>query len=436
MATKSVIEIDVLDAKFQAFVKEFDKLKKSLDSMPKGWDKSSSTGIKSTQAVNKNIQDVKKSTDGVNKSLQEAKKNQDNFNKSAKDGNTALSTLANTTASIAKNMAGAVVSFTKFVALGAIGGGFGLAGVGINAGNERKQAQGYNITRGQLLTAKAYSNPYLDSDKLLENLSNILNDKTRRIELQKIGIDEDFDKTNAFDILPKYIEKALENYRLFKGFPQALEPLGITQNIDLDTLKRLDVLSKEEFNRFIGNVSKVDPVLQTKDETDAAFQNFIVNLKKAGKTVEIAITQGFEKLPDPLGKLSSAVAGAIKVFLESPQIGSFIEYAAKKIQEFGEYLASPKFKKDIKDFLDGIVAVATALNTFAKWFNNLFTFNKDEKPTVENKPIPKEETKPQEKDLGWYGKTNKYLDEFFRNLWGMKKKVDDKKNISSSINAP
>jgi methyl-accepting chemotaxis protein len=371
MATKSVIEIDVLDEKFQAFVKEFDKLKKSLDNMPKGWDKASSSGTKSTQAVNKNIQDVKKSTDGVNKSLQESKNKQDNFNKSIRDGGKALSLLASTTASIAKNMAGSVVSLAKFVTLGALGGGFGLAKLGESTGDERRQAQGLGISRGQLLTATTYGKPYIDTEKVLANLADILNDQTRLIELKQVGIEDPRGK-NAFDVLADTLEGALEQFIKFQGQIQPLEQLGILKLVDYETLRRLSILPEAERKTFFGKIRKEDPILATQDKNDAAFQNFIVNLKKASKTVEIALVNGLEKLPDPLGRLSNAIAEAIKVFLESPRLGEFIDFAIKKIQEFGEYLASDKFKKNIESFLKGIEDAADAVAGFAKWISSFF----------------------------------------------------------------
>ena len=49
MATKSVIEIDILDEKFQAFQKAFEKYQQALKAMPADWNKvnSSPTSFKS-----------------------------------------------------------------------------------------------------------------------------------------------------------------------------------------------------------------------------------------------------------------------------------------------------------------------------------------------------------------------------------------------------
>ena len=128
MAVKSVIEIDVNDEKFKAFQAAFDKYQKTLDLQQKRWSE-------------------------VNKTFDQLNKKQKDFNKLVKDNAKNLKDAVSTTSNIARNMASAALSAAKWVAYGALGGGFGLGALASSASDYRRQALGLGVSTGQLRAA-------------------------------------------------------------------------------------------------------------------------------------------------------------------------------------------------------------------------------------------------------------------------------------------
>ncbi|EKN4883405.1 hypothetical protein FG438_004378, partial [Yersinia enterocolitica] len=74
-------------------------------------------------------------------------------------------------------------------------------------------------------------------------------------------------------------------------------------------------------------------------------------------------------LAPSLGKLSDAVSGAIDTFLQSPELGKWIDGLSQGIQKFGEYLASPSFRTDIDSFMKSIRDMGLTVDNVIRFLN-------------------------------------------------------------------
>jgi len=352
MSVKSVIEIDVLDEKFQTFAKEFEKIKKALAQMPSDWSKANSSGIKSVQ--------------GVGKSLQDAKKKQDDFNKSIKDGEQALKNIATITGNIARNMANTAFSIGKFLAVGGAVSGFGLGALASTVGNQRRTAQGLGITTGQLRSADVYGSRYIDPYQTLGNLANIQTDFRQQYLLNPFGLGNTAGK-NASELLPDVLRKSRDLYKQFGGQQAPLEALGVTKVVDYESLRRLAGLEEKEFKEFIDNLKQGNKQFATLDKLDKAWQDFWVKLNETTKTLQVTLIEGLESLPEPLGKLSESIADTIKSFLSNENLKIWLKELGEGIKNFATYIQSPAFKQNITDFFNVINTLVTSTVKFAKW---------------------------------------------------------------------
>ena len=350
MATKSVIEIDVLDEKFQTFAKEFEKIKKSLANFPSDWNKSNIAGVKSTQAIGKGLDD--------------AKKKQDNFNKSIKDGGEALKKVASITANIARDMANAAFSIGKFFAYGSLASGFGLGALASSVSDKRRTAQGLGITTGELRSAETYGSRYIDPLQVLGKLADIKSDVRQQYKLGVLGVNNIQGK-NPAELLPETLTKARDLFKQFGGQKSPLESLGVTDIIDYDSLRRLAGLSKEEFQDFIDNLKKGNQQFKTFDKLDKAWQDFWVKLNETSQKLQITLIDILAKLPEPLSKLSEAVAEAIKTFLSHPELQKWLDDLVIGIKNFATYLVSGEFVKDIDKFWGILKRIREGLEHFA-----------------------------------------------------------------------
>ena len=372
MSVKSVIEIDVLDEKFQTFAKEFEKIKKALAQMPSDWNKANTSGEKGIKSVGK--------------SLQDAKKKQDDFNKSIKDGEQALKNIANVTSNIARNMANTAISFAKFLTLGAVGGGFGLGALASATSGQRRTAQGLGITTGQLRSAEVYGGRYINPIQTLGNLADIQSDITKQYLLNPLALGNTTGKS-AGELLPDTLTSIRKLYKQFGGQRQVLESLGTTQIVDYESQRRLAGLSDKEFKEFIENLKKGNKAFETQDKVDKAFQDFWVKLKESSQKLQISLIEGLEKLPESLGKLSDSIADAIKIFLSNPNLKQWFEDLGEGIKNFATYISSAEFKQDINSFIYGVKNLADSVVEALRFLGIL------KRPAISQEEIDQEKKK-------------------------------------------
>ena len=348
MATKSVIEIDVLDEKFQAFAAAFEKYQNALKSMPADWQKVNETANRGAQ--------------NLNKELVKANKNQKDLNKSATDSNVAFRNAARTTGQIASNLASAAVSVAKWLTFGAIGGGFGLGGLASSASDYRRQAQGLGVSTGQLRSANVNLGRYINPEATLGNIAEIQSDLSRRQILGRLGGQAE---QNPAEMLPQLIKSAIEQFKTGGKTQQYAEAMGLTQIFSMEELRRLSSLTEKELSETIAQYQKSRKALEVDDAASKAWQDFWVQLKLAGNTIEVSFIKNLEKITPQLIKLSETVTNAITSLLSSKEFES-------AVKDFANYLNSAEFKDDVKSFF-------SALKNLAEFINSTFGFVKNRK---------------------------------------------------------
>jgi hypothetical protein len=350
MATKSVIEIDILDEKFKSFQAQFEKYKKALEKMPKDWEK-------------------------INKGISLAEKAQKDFNKAISDGYGKLKNVATVTGTIASNMASAAVSIAKWVALGAIGGGFGLGGIAASASSLRRTAGGLGVSAGALTSARTYLSPYLDADTVLSNIAALRTSPQGQAVLSKLG-----GRTGQTteEVLPNVLRSAVQQFRQFKGNEAILGQLGATKIADMETLRRLSGLQGKEFEDALKQYSEGIKKFSIADQDLRNWQNFWTRLRESGNVLEKSLIKNLLPLSEAFNKLSKSVADAIDHFLSSKNFAKFVDGASEAIKKFGDYLASPEFEENVKTFLEALKRLGDAAYSTAK-FLGLIDKSKEEK---------------------------------------------------------
>lgn len=332
MATKSVIEIDVLDEKFQAFKKEFDRYQSALAKMPADWNK-------------------------VGGALTNFDKKQKDLNKSLKEGNQSLKEAAGHTANIAKNLASSVLSIGKWLALGATVGGFGLGGLASSASDYRRRAQGVGATTGQLRAAEVTLGRYIDPSSVLGNIANIQSDLSRAPILGRLGAQQG---VNGAENLPNIIRQTVAAFKQGGGTKQYAEAMGLTDVFSMEELRRLSSLSREELESTIEAYKKAQKALDVSDTQARNWQDFWYKVKEAGQKIEVAFINGLTPLIPQLKALSETIAEGIENFLKSDEV-------RKSLEEFNNYLKSPEFKQNITDFFEGVKNLGESAYNAAKF---------------------------------------------------------------------
>ena len=384
MATKSIIEIDLLDEKFQAFNEQMLKLQSILEAMPGQWkniakeikeaekaeakaaskeDKNHKAKSKRQKDFNKEAEKAASKEDKNNKA--ESKRGKD-FNKVLGDRHVGLVNVAKITTRIAKDMADTAISAAKWLTLGAIGSGFGLGALAEAVSSDRRAAQGLGITTGQYRSAQIYGERYFDANSLLGNLADIQSDIRKQPILARIGVKESKGK-NAAELLPEVATQLRGIYQKYHGQQAIIEATGATQLAQFEDIRRLGNLTEEEFKLFIDNLHRGNDAFKTLDELDQAWQTFKQNLQVAGKSIELTLITGLNGLIGPLGDLAKAIGVAIEAFLKNPHLKEWIASFGEGIKSFADYLSGDDFKNTLDAFLNAVADVAEAVGDAAKW---------------------------------------------------------------------
>lgn len=323
MATKSVIEIDILDDKFKAFQTAFEKYQKALKGMPADWQK-------------------------VNSNLNSMESTQKKLNKSLTDGSRALKDAAFYSGTVARNLASSALSVAKWVALGATATGFGLGGLAGAASDYRRRAQGLGVGTGDIRAANSTLGRYIAPEAALGNIADIKSDLSRQQILGRLGGQAG---QSPAEMLPSVIRNVIQQFKQGGGTSQYAEAMGLTQVFTMEELRRLSSLTTKELEATISDYEKARKSLAVTDENSRQWQNFWYTLKESGNKLETSFLNNLVILTPKLQELSKVVVEAIDGFLKSKEL-------QEALTDFTRYLDSPEGKQAISNFFQGIGMVA------------------------------------------------------------------------------
>ncbi|HDL6593732.1 TPA: hypothetical protein PXO57_003451 [Yersinia enterocolitica] len=390
MAAKSIIDIDVNDDKFQSFMEKFNEYQAALGDLPEAWrgvahgigdtEKETAKARSELEGVAKSFSDgaaailsINSGLDRLNDSLDKANKNQSGFNKNASAAKKFLSGATKDAKSLAGHIKDATTSLISWGSIlglfsGLIGAGglFGINRLASGAASQRFTTLGLGTTSGGLDSSainyqRALSNP----TGTLGAIRDSQLDLSKRWQFQAMGINNP-DQDPA-KLLPQMIRNARDIFVKNGSNLQGAEAHGLTNFFTLDDLNRFKNMSDAEIDSMEKQSQKDAVRLQLTDQQLKQWQDFNVQLDLSNRSIRNAFVTGLAPLAPSLGKLSDAVSGAIDTFLQSPELGKWIDGLSQGIQKFGNYLASPQFKSDVDDFMSKVERMGTLIGNVVDW---------------------------------------------------------------------
>ncbi|HCM6630874.1 TPA: lytic transglycosylase domain-containing protein [Klebsiella variicola subsp. variicola] len=377
MVAKSIVDIDVNDDKFVAFMERFREYQSALDDLPEAW-RVAAVGIgessKQTEkakgeakelgaefnAVAEAILTINSGIDRLNTNLEDSNKKQDEFNKKAGQGQGFI----NQAKKDAKELAGHIKESTAsllswggivgiFTGVLGVGGLFGINRLAATTGAQRFTSLGLGTSIGALdSTAINYQKALGNPAGTLGAIRDSQMDLSKRWTFQAMGINNP-DQDPA-KLLPQMIRNARDIFVKSGSTLQGANAYGLTNFFTLDDLNRFKNMSDEEITAMEKRAQQDARMLQITDQQARQWQDFNIQLDYSSQSIRNTFVRGLGPLTPQLSKLSDALAGAIDTVLKSPELGKWIDALAGGIERFGNYLASPEFTKDVDDFMDGL----------------------------------------------------------------------------------
>lgn len=390
MVAKSIVDIDVNDDKFVAFMEKFKEYQAALEELPEAWRglahgatdatketaKAKTEGDLLAKAFSEGASAILSINSGLERltdSLDRANKSQEDFNKKTRSSKGFLSDATKDAKSLAGHIRDATTSLLSwggivglFTGVLGVGGLFGLNRLAATTGSQRFTSLGIGTSIGALdSTAINYQKALGNPTGTLGVIRDSQMDLSKRWQFQALGItnpDQDPAK-----LLPQLIRNARDIFVKNGSTLQGANAYGLTNFFSLDDLNRFKNMSDEEIDAMERRAQKDAKLLQITDQQARQWQDFNVQLDYSGQSIRNTFVRGLGPLTPQLSKLSDALAGAIDTVLQSPELGKWIDGLAGGIERFGNYLASPEFTKDVDSFMAGIEKLGALIGKVYDW---------------------------------------------------------------------
>lgn len=384
MVAKSIVDIDVNDDKFVAFMEKFKEYQAALEELPEAWRglahgatdatketaKAKTEGDLLAKAFSEGASAILSINSGLERltdSLDRANKSQEDFNKKTRSSKGFLSEATKDAKSLAGHIRDATTSLLSwggivglFTGVLGVGGLFGLNRLAATTGSQRFTSLGIGTSIGALdSTAINYQKALGNPTGTLGAIRDSQMDLSKRWTFQAMGINNP-DQDPA-KLLPQMIRNARDIFVKNGSTLQGANAYGLTNFFSLDDLNRFKNMSDEEIDAMERRAQKDAKLLQITDQQARQWQDFNVQLDYSSQSIRNAFVRGLGPLTPQLSKLSEALVGAIDTVLQSPELGKWITSLATGIKDFSAYLASPAFTKDVDDFMSGIKRMALAV---------------------------------------------------------------------------
>jgi len=353
VAKKSVIEIDVNDAKFKAFADAFNKFQDAVGDVNK---EMKNLGKGTTEVAEKGVK-------GFAKFRQELAAIQ----RSAKDTISPFVKIASVTTQIASSVAGATFNLAKWAAFGAVGTGFGLGALASAVVGTRREALGYGVSSGALRASRTAYGQFADADELLGNIASSQFDPTKASAYSVLGI-RNQSKKSPVQLEGEILSVIGEFFKRNKQNPAALELVAPLAN--REQMQRMAGLDPGELKKAIENQSRLQAQYE---KSDKGFRSFYQALQEAEQTIETSLIGGMDKLAPHLAKLSNTIAKIIQDFLDSPRFEQLMVKLGSQLERFIGYLTTPEFESDLGrlktlvfDLADAMAAALSLIKPFVK----------------------------------------------------------------------
>jgi len=388
MAVKSVIEIDVQDDAFKAFVQLFEKYQAALKKTPGVWSDATDAANGMSGAVGATAGKITANINFISKQTEEQAK----MRREVERTNRQMTDLGRSTLRVATGIKDITFSMLRwsslvgaFSLLSGAGGLFGYSVLASSTSNTRRSALELGVTASQLQAANITYERIGGAGNLLSRIAEIREDVSQRYLLQQLGISpQDISQKDAADLLPSAIEGLRRRYlEIPEELRTTLAPAyGLTQFAGLGTLRLLGGTSAGEISDLGAQYSQRRLSVGASDEIGRRFADFMARLEAAGAGLQSNLADRLVQLSVPINNVIDAFTNLVRAGINTPEFERGIRTFAEYIQEFSTWLGSERGRNSIREFAENVSSVVSGLGRMAAWLASWFPAPREAPPEV------------------------------------------------------
>lgn len=369
MAVKSIIEIDLNDSAFKRFASAWDAWRKRAD--------------KPIAALSKDVSVLKSQTEIMRAQtdfLRAQKKLEQEKEESLGRQLSLWGHIATRTRDFSDRLQGVHSLLTRLgvgtAIAGLMGAGslWGLDRLGATVGAGRRAAQGLGVSYGEQRAFRLNYERLVDAPGFLSGVANALSSPGGAVPLAALGFNQHALQGQGAAQAAAQLIPALKRFA-DNTQPEMLAPLMQAYHLDqlgigLEDLRRLRATSPQELAGITRSYRTDIGALGLQDKTARAWQDFYIQMERAGDTIETVFVKKLTPLIPGLTDLSHSVVKAIETLLgPSDKINAGLTKFGQSIEWLAGYVGSDEFQGKIKDFGTAVGNVANDIKAVWNFFH-------------------------------------------------------------------
>jgi hypothetical protein len=393
VAIRPILEPDIdPDDKLGKYVAKYKEYEAALKKTPEIWNKSSEKAAEATTSFESGLAALLAMLDAA----QAVNRTQDEAVEKASDFSRTWEKVSSWSKDFAGNVENATRSLVRWVGLGGIvsglvgaGGLWGLDELAGGVGARRRQAQGLGLTYGEQRAWEVDLQRVVDPGSFLGGVNEALTDVTKRRYLYSGGLTtSDLRGRDTAQVSVELLKsiKGLVDHTNPNLLGQLLSSRGLGQfGLDVHDLQRLQVIPASELNTYLKQLEADKATFGFDDATQRKWQDLSRALEASKVKIEAAFVDGLSPLVAVLPKLSDAVATSVATFLKSGDLKKWLANFGHGIEIVAQYIGSPKFQTDMKEFATSIGILASKTVAALHWLHIIPDFDAKGNPVPEKK---------------------------------------------------
>jgi hypothetical protein len=265
--------------------------------------------------------------------------------------------------------------------LATAGGMLGMGALASSAAGLRRQALGYGTSIGGLLAARTELGRFVNVDQALGTIRGLQMDPTKPGYAGWTSMILHRRPTEQEDPV-KLLEETIKGFQSWAGHIGDKRMIGTMgrslfgETYSDEDITRLLRTSPREVAAQIARTEQMRKKWDVPDATAQAFQDLKTHLEEAGRTIETHLINKLGPLAGPLTKLTDGLTHLATVIIDKFVTQDNIAWLGDKIKQFSDYIGSKDFLDDVKAFCDNVGALARNIVAAVKWIadktSNLF----------------------------------------------------------------
>jgi methyl-accepting chemotaxis protein len=397
MAVKSIIDVDVNDDAFKAFMEMFAKYQAALKKLPGAWDAASKPIEEAGSVIEDMTSDMEQQLKIIGKQITV----QEKMRREVEKTNRSMTDLGRSTARVAGSVKDTTLSLLKWSTIGfgflTAGSFFGLGALARSSSQTRTQAMGVSVTPAQLQAANLTYERLGGVDPILSSIAQMQSDEAQLYRFDRFGI-ENAQNLSPFEILPRLLEGMGREYGdLMRTGGTALAPsdLGSTDfGFSPNMLRVLaQMYQSGELRDLNAGLSERARTIGGNPDSGRTWANFLADIGTAGARFQTTLIDVLTPLAKPISNVVDAFGRLVSSILSSQEFQNGLKTFAEWIDRLAETLKTPEARTAVSTFIEQmgelgnqIKKLVDSIGSFVERIDRFFTWNPSD-----NTPAAQEE---------------------------------------------